>query len=113
MNRNILLLGGLLARAFPGALYALTSPLFAADVKPTDAAAAAPSIKYHSAFERYRPFHEEPLADWRALNEEVAGVGGHAGIMRGDTSHAGAAGNSSGTPAGGVPQAPLGSANRH
>jgi hypothetical protein len=108
MNRNIL-----------GALLALTSPLFAADVKPTDAAAAAPSIKYHSVFERYRSFDEEPLADWRALNEEVARAGGHAGIMRGDTGHASAAGgkpsagDSSGAPAAGAPQAPAASADGH
>jgi hypothetical protein len=38
-------------RNFLGALLALTSPLFAADAAPGDAADAAPSIKHHSTVE--------------------------------------------------------------
>jgi hypothetical protein len=79
MKKNSLLLGLVLAQA---------SPLFAAESKPTDAAAAVPAATYRSAFEGYRPATEEPIADWRALNEEVAAVGGHAGIMRGGAQQA-------------------------
>jgi hypothetical protein len=74
MKHTPLLLGLLLAQA---------SPPFAAEVKATDAAAPVPPAGYRSAFEGYRPATDEPLADWRQLNEEVAAVGGHAGIMRG------------------------------
>ena len=66
-----------------GLLLAQTSPLFAADTRPTDASATVPPASYRSAFEGYRPAVEEPVADWRTLNEEVAAVGGHVGIMRG------------------------------
>ena len=47
-----------------------------------------PEISYRSAFADYRPYQEEPLADWRALNEDVAHAGGHVGIMRGANSAA-------------------------
>ena len=66
-----------------GLLLAQGSPLFAAQAQPTDAAAPVPPAGYRSAFEGYRASVDEPVADWRALNEEVARVGGHAGIMRG------------------------------
>ena len=66
-----------------GVLLAQTPPLLAAEITPTDAAAAVPSVSYRSAFEGYRPATEEPVADWRALNDEVAAIGGHIGIMRG------------------------------
>lgn len=36
-----------------------------------------------SAFEGYRKFNaDEPLADWRVVNETVRDVGGHLGILR-------------------------------
>jgi hypothetical protein len=35
-----------------------------------------------SAFAGYRSFRDEPLADWRAVNDEVRGLGGHAGHIR-------------------------------
>ena len=71
MNKLCLLLG---------ASFAPLSPLYAAE--PSDARARAPAAKYESAFENYRAHREEPLADWRALNDEVGRVGGHVGIMR-------------------------------
>ena len=74
MKHTVMLLGLLLAR---------TSPRFAAQTTPTDASATVPPASYRSAFEGYRPAAEEPIADWRALNEEVAAVGGHIGIMKG------------------------------
>ena len=41
--------------------------------------APVPPIEYRSAFESYRPFTEQALANWRKANEEVAAAGGHAG----------------------------------
>ena len=42
-----------------------------------------PAAKYESAFAGYRPFHEEKIASWRELNDEVGKVGGHIGMFRG------------------------------
>ncbi|HYH41010.1 MAG TPA: hypothetical protein VD867_03420 [Burkholderiales bacterium] len=56
----------------PGASLAAVSP----------APPAAPVAEYRSAFESYRAYREEPIADWRAVNEDVARAGGHIGIMR-------------------------------
>ncbi len=50
---------------------------------PTDPEAPAPVFHYESVFSGYRGFREEPLAPWRDVNDEVARVGGHIGIMRG------------------------------
>jgi hypothetical protein len=50
---------------------------------PADPAAPAPVFQYDSAFSSYRSFREEPLAPWRDVNDEVARVGGHIGILRG------------------------------
>ena len=67
-------------------------PLGACLAVSTVASAAVPphghqsppaEISYQSAFADYRPYQEEPLTDWRALNEGVAHTGGHVGIMRG------------------------------
>ena len=69
-----------------------TLPVLAGEAKPTDPAAATPAVAYQSTFEGYRPFREEPIANWRALNAEVGAVGGHVGIMGGAGGHgAGAA----------------------
>lgn len=35
-----------------------------------------------SAYEQYRPLTDEPSASWREINDEVARVGGHAGVLR-------------------------------
>jgi hypothetical protein len=50
---------------------------------PADPAAPAPAMKYESALTGYRGFREEPLAPWRGVNDEVARVGGHAGVLGG------------------------------
>jgi hypothetical protein len=50
---------------------------------PADPAAPAPAVKYESAFSGYRGFREEPLVPWRGVNDEVARVGGHLGIVGG------------------------------
>ena len=68
----------------------------AAVPNPTDPAAPVPAVKYDSAFSGYRGFREEPLAPWRGVNDEVARVGGHVGIVGGAEHHA---------PAGGKPEA--------
>jgi hypothetical protein len=41
-----------------------------------------PALTYQSAFEDYRPYREQELAPWREVNEEVARVGGHIGVMK-------------------------------
>ena len=52
--------------------------------KPDAAApkSAAQPLKYESAFEGFRPFQEQEVASWRGVNEEVARVGGHAGVLK-------------------------------
>ena len=40
------------------------------------------SSRYRSAFDDYRPFKDQPPASWRAVNDEVARVGGHAGALK-------------------------------
>ena len=41
-----------------------------------------PPVTYRSAFEDYRPYREEEVLSWRAVNEEVARVGGHIGVLK-------------------------------
>ena len=50
---------------------------------PADPAAPVPAMRYESAFSGYSSFREEPLAPWRNVNDEVARVGGHIGIVGG------------------------------
>lgn len=69
---------------------------------PADPAAAAPPVKYQSVFESYRSYREEPIADWRSLNDETAAVGGHVGIFRSPSGHAS---HGAATPAAGKPPA--------
>ena len=68
---------------------ALAPPVLGATPAPADPAAAVPAIRYESAFEGYRPYREQPLADWRGVNEEVAGAGGHIGMFGGASGYAG------------------------
>ena len=62
----------------------LAQPLaiVAATPAPAEPSAPAPGILYQSAFENYRAYRDEPLADWRTVNDEVSRVGGHVGILR-------------------------------
>jgi hypothetical protein len=73
-------------------------PLTAGAQRPAaaDPAAAAATPKYESAFPAYRPYEEQTPRSWRELNDDVAKVGGHAGIFGG----AGHAGHGSPKPAG-------------
>jgi hypothetical protein len=98
----------------------LAPPLFAAAPDPADPSAPAPAAAYHSAFEGYRGYREEPLADWRAVNDEVGRVGGHAGIFRGaggQAGHGAATAAPSATegqsPGRGAPQAPAPAGHPH
>ena len=38
--------------------------------------ASASTLQYRSAFADYKPYKDVPLADWRAVNDAVAGSGG-------------------------------------
>ena len=49
----------------------------------TNPEAPVPAIRYDSAFDGYRGYRDTPLAPWRDVNDEVARVGGHLGIVRG------------------------------
>ena len=57
--------------------------LAAAQTAPNEALKAAPQLAYRSAFADYKPYKDEPTADWRKINDSVAsaqgGAGGHAG----------------------------------
>jgi hypothetical protein len=44
--------------------------------------ARVPAVTYQSAFQDYRSYREQELASWREVNEEVARVGGHVGVMK-------------------------------
>jgi hypothetical protein len=41
-----------------------------------------PPVQYRSAFEGYRPWGAPQPANWRAVNDEVLRLGGHAGHLR-------------------------------
>lgn len=38
-----------------------------------------PQVSYQSAFADYKPYKDVPLANWRALNDTVAGAAGEGG----------------------------------
>lgn len=87
--------------------FALASPLFAAAPAPADPSAPVPAAGYQSAFEGYRAYREEPLADWRHVNDEVGRVGGHVGIFRAPPAAGGEA------PVRGAPKAPAAAGHSH
>ena len=41
-----------------------------------------PPVTYQSAFEGYRPYREQDVDSWRAVNDEVAKIGGHIGVLK-------------------------------
>jgi len=57
---------------------------------PTPVAASSSSMSYDSAFADYRPMREIKMAPtleaWRAANDTVARIGGHAGVLKGGQS---------------------------
>jgi hypothetical protein len=46
------------------------------------AAAAVPALVYRSALQTYRPWREQSLGDWRALNAQANRVGGWRSYLR-------------------------------
>jgi hypothetical protein len=70
------------------ALLMAALPLAAVAQVPSSVAdpnAAVAPVEYASVFERYQPTAEAgdaPTSVWRAANEEVARIGGHAGYLR-------------------------------
>jgi hypothetical protein len=58
---------------------------------PAKPEAAAPPLKYESAFEGFRPFQEQEVVSWRKVNQEVARMGGHAGVLKSGQESNGAA----------------------
>lgn len=49
---------------------------------PAKPEARVPAVTYRSAFEDYRPYREQEVAPWREVNDEVARIGGHLGILK-------------------------------
>jgi hypothetical protein len=69
---------------------------------PTDASAAVPASGYESAFKNYRAAADEqesPEKVWRAANDEMGKVGGHAGHIKDDSTTPSAAGSAQAKPA--------------
>ncbi len=68
-----------LAVSAPTALAA--TPAAADTAAPASATAAEPTPPiFRSAFDGYRRYRDDqPLADWRAVNDLVGGLGGHIG----------------------------------
>lgn len=79
---------GLCAVALTAAALAATaapSPAPAAPPErrdPTVADAPVPALQHRSALQRYRRHAEQPLADWRAANDEVTRIGGWRTYLR-------------------------------
>ena len=70
-------------RAWGVALVACTPLLATAQDAKTEQPKAPAQLTYRSAFADYKPYKEAPLANWRELNDAVAGAlgeaSGHAG----------------------------------
>lgn len=83
------------AIAITPAVHAAQNP--AESIDPADPSAAAAPFRYESAFSSYRSVKSDeatPDKVWRAANEEMGRLGGHAGHMKdGNTSLAPSSGN--------------------
>lgn len=69
---------------------------------PSNPAAKSASFAYESALSGYRPMPEEdeaPKNVWRAANDEMAGLGGHAGHLEDASGAASPSPQSGSTPA--------------
>jgi hypothetical protein len=65
---------------FPFAAVASALPLAALAqpvADPAEPRAAAPSLRYESAFADYRPFKDGPPAPWKEVNDALKGASGH------------------------------------
>lgn len=74
---------------------------------PSDPADKGSIPAYQSAFAAYQPLQESsdvPETHWRALNEEVARVGGHAGVLKDPAPSRAAASATTAAPASGQHQ---------
>lgn len=74
---------------------------------PLDPVEKSSAVAYQSAFANYRPlqeFTDTPDKHWRAINEEVARVGGHMGILKEDSSSAQTTADDGGTKPMSVPR---------
>ena len=69
------------------ALAACVPRLAAAQAARTEPPKATPQLTYRSAFADYAPYKDQPLANWRLLNNTVAGVPGVAGGHGGNQHH--------------------------
>ncbi len=49
---------------------------------PSDAKLKSPTVEYVSPFSSYRRYQDEKPAPWRELNDQVLGLGGHAGHIQ-------------------------------
>ena len=74
-------------RAWGVALAACAPLLATAQDAKTEQPKATAQLTYRSAFADYKPYKEAPLANWRELNDAVAGspggASGHAGHSMG------------------------------
>ena len=87
------------------ALLACLPGLLPVQAAPNEALKPAPQLTYRSAFADYKPYKDEPPADWRKVNEAVAPAKG------GANAHAGHAGHSMGGMKGMAPAPPAGAAS--
>ena len=55
----------------------------ASSSRPDDPATATSAAGYQSALQGYTAYREEVLRPWREVNDEVARIGGHVGIVTG------------------------------
>jgi len=102
-------------RFFAFAAFAVCTPFANAQQhvtgpNPADPAARVPQAAYDSAFAGYTSYHEQDLAAWREVNDEVARIGGHV-RMFGGTGHAGHGGAKPG-PARSAPAQPAANTDR-
>ncbi len=80
---------------------------------PADPRLRVPPPATESAFTGYRGFRDEPLADWRAVNDEVRGLGGHAGHIREQAAPADRAESPAGDRAAPKPAASVNAGEKH
>lgn len=73
MINPLLAAGMVLCAAVPAIAGAQNTPLPAL---PAPQAKAATPDTYRSAFEGYRPYTEETVGDWKAINATTAKIGG-------------------------------------
>jgi hypothetical protein len=80
---------------------------------PADPRLTVPAPATESAYAGYRGFRDEPPADWRAVNDEVRGLGGHAGHIRDGAAPADQSEPPAGDRAAPKPAASLGAGEKH